>query len=252
MRRWYFIGMLSSFALGCFSDPDPAGASCANGASGCSCYGNGTCDADLICNADGNCVAQDCQDGSIECPCYGNGTCDAGLTCDDNICRPMSGGSGTSASGSASATSTTTSPPPTSGSTSSVDTGSTITDPTSPRTSTSIPTGPADTGFLECEDCGAGQACFEGSCMTTPYVGCTPGAECAPDVPCLTVSTFSVCAPPCKGPAECPTIVDGFAPACEDFRCVIPCSDSQDCPASAPACENNTLLGLDHCAGTAT
>src|SRR5688572_16227833 len=49
------------------------------GTSGGACYGNGTCNAGLSCQA-GTCVAA--QTGALGGACYGNSTCNSGMTCD--------------------------------------------------------------------------------------------------------------------------------------------------------------------------
>lgn len=56
-----------------------------DGIEGGACYGNGTCNAGLTCAAD-RCVR--IPDGTDGGPCYGNGTCNDGLTCAaDGRCR---------------------------------------------------------------------------------------------------------------------------------------------------------------------
>ncbi len=49
------------------------------GTAGGACYGNGTCNAGLTCDA-GVCLAP--QAGTLGGACYGNATCNAGMTCD--------------------------------------------------------------------------------------------------------------------------------------------------------------------------
>jgi hypothetical protein len=49
------------------------------GSAGGACYGNGTCNAGLACQA-GTCVAPEA--GALGGPCYGNSTCNAGMACD--------------------------------------------------------------------------------------------------------------------------------------------------------------------------
>jgi len=51
----------------------------AEGAEGGACYGNGTCDSGLACEANVCVVA---EMGTAGGACYGNGTCNAGLSCD--------------------------------------------------------------------------------------------------------------------------------------------------------------------------
>jgi hypothetical protein len=85
-------------ATGCFEDPnagqtntaasssetgEPA---CPDGSAGCDCYGNNTCDAELLCE-DGTCKLPECVPGSLNCDCY-QGECFAGLVCTDGTCKP--------------------------------------------------------------------------------------------------------------------------------------------------------------------
>lgn len=69
---------------------------CPDGSAGCPCYGNSTCDADLVCSPAGICQPEDCPEGTQGCPCYGNASCNAGLECSDaNVCEPTSSESST-------------------------------------------------------------------------------------------------------------------------------------------------------------
>ena len=54
------------------------------GALGGACYGNGTCNTGLFCNAESVCV--EAEVGSRNGACYGNNTCDTGLDCRAGIC----------------------------------------------------------------------------------------------------------------------------------------------------------------------
>lgn len=87
---------LAAFALalttGCFDDP-AAGEStggetsaCPDGSAGCDCYGNNTCNDDLLCE-DGTCKAEECVAGSLNCDCY-QGECFSALVCMDGTCKP--------------------------------------------------------------------------------------------------------------------------------------------------------------------
>ena len=58
---------------------------CSPGDAGCACYGNGTCNAELVCT-DSVCTDPDCPVGSLTCACYGNDTCNDGLSCQDGAC----------------------------------------------------------------------------------------------------------------------------------------------------------------------
>lgn len=95
MRSLLGIAFVAGLFVGCFKDGggnDEAGSSgetgsCADGAQGCDCYGNGTCDPGLECSND-VCVPENCDEGSQDCNCYGNGTCNADLECMGGICVP--------------------------------------------------------------------------------------------------------------------------------------------------------------------
>src|SRR5262245_33961470 len=89
-----------ALSSGCFEDPnagttasttassssETGGAACPDGSAGCDCYGNNTCDGELVCE-DGTCKLEECVAGSLNCDCY-QGECFAGLTCQDDICKP--------------------------------------------------------------------------------------------------------------------------------------------------------------------
>jgi len=243
---WRPLVACAAFLLtGCFSDPQPAPAECVDGASGCSCYGNGTCDESLVCNTDNNCVATDCQDGRLECPCYGNGTCDSGLVCTSNICQPQSTG-GTGVPGSTG----TTSMSGTSMSSVGVDTGEPETtsrgDSSSgaPMTSTSGPDPVCD--------CPSGQVCLPPSlaCVDSPYVPCSAGVCSLPMSICASEGvTGSICAPSCGAAAECPAVPGAMPPECtEGGGCVIPCEDATDCSwLRNGTCQSDSNLGLSVC-----
>jgi hypothetical protein len=97
--RALFFGIVAMAVGGCFDPDKPAasgtdaadssgtsGGSCAAGGSGCPCYGNGTCDSGLECNASvGLCIPEDCDPGSEGCTCN-DGACLAGLECDAGVC----------------------------------------------------------------------------------------------------------------------------------------------------------------------
>jgi hypothetical protein len=82
-----------ALSTGCFDDPNvgqtntsETGGACPDGSAGCDCYGNSTCDAELLCE-DGTCKLPECVDGSLNCDCY-QGECFAGLLCTDGTCKP--------------------------------------------------------------------------------------------------------------------------------------------------------------------
>lgn len=87
-----------ALSTGCFNDPqvgttnttasssETGGNACPDGSAGCDCYGNNTCDAELLCE-DGTCKLPECVSGSLNCDCY-EGDCFSGLVCSDGTCKP--------------------------------------------------------------------------------------------------------------------------------------------------------------------
>jgi hypothetical protein len=71
-------------------------ADCADGTEGCTCHGNGTCDARLRCEDD---RCRECPAGDKGCPCYGNDTCNANLECRSDSCVALAAGGAGSGSG---------------------------------------------------------------------------------------------------------------------------------------------------------
>ena len=58
---------------------------CEQGTDGCPCYGNATCNAGLLCEADiDRCVAETCMPGAEGCPCV-DGECLGELACIDDV-----------------------------------------------------------------------------------------------------------------------------------------------------------------------
>ncbi len=111
------IGLL--FIGGCFDDAtnetgSGTGETECEGAVGCSCYPNGTCDAALACFADAQlCIPDNCSPIVAGCPCPADG-CGGGLVCEGPVCvaegatsGSSTGASGTTASGSESTASST-------------------------------------------------------------------------------------------------------------------------------------------------
>lgn len=129
-------------------------AGCPEGSAGCDCYGNQSCDDDLVC-ADGKCLPPGCAPGTENCTCDA-GTCGQGLQCNDGICRPRTGGTGTDGGMSTSGTSTT---------------GSTST----PQTSGMVTGGSCDMPPPgQCGQCFANGCCTEfESCVQNEACGCT-------------------------------------------------------------------------------
>lgn len=64
------------------------GTECAVGSVACSCYGNVTCDAGLVCDPTLRlCVAEGCHAGTLDCSCV-DGVCLVGLVCSEGRCGP--------------------------------------------------------------------------------------------------------------------------------------------------------------------
>lgn len=103
-HRWLFaLGLVA----GCFSDSSSGGGgtgdlACPDGSSGCPCYGNGTCDVELTCQAELQlCFSESCVAGAQDCPCD-DGECAAGLVCDAQVCQLPGGTSDTAGTGNSS------------------------------------------------------------------------------------------------------------------------------------------------------
>ena len=179
--------------------------SCPEGSGGCACYGNGTCDGDLVCT-NGTCLPPGCTPGTADCPCV-DGQCLGDLVCMDGLC------------GQADGTSTTTTDGSTSGATTGSGTGSSTT-ATSMTSTTTDGTGGVNPG---------------------PYGKCGDGFECmVADSLCLTTQggdPIGFCAPPCGTDADCPDPGTGAVAVCQDatgngdFGCLINCTANADCPA---------------------
>jgi hypothetical protein len=87
--------VLVAFALvhSCFEETSSDDENeCPVGSEGCDCYGNGTCDGDLVCT-DGKCFQPDCTPGEELCQCV-DGQCFGDLECVDGVCRQPSGDDG--------------------------------------------------------------------------------------------------------------------------------------------------------------
>ena len=206
------------------------------------CREDGTCNASLECNADGNCVDPNCVDGTQACPCYGNGSCDSGLVCSNNICQPGSAGSTGSPPPTTSEGQTTDSGPDDStsdaGSTDAADSSGTVAD---------VDSGPADTGTgSSCDPvCDVGQACSTATdqCVETAYGPCSPELDlCAPPAVCDDLGGgYFVCATPCVEAAPMCPPERGVEIACVEVSgCQIPCNGDDECPPyEGMACQDN-------------
>jgi len=214
-------------AAACFESGDAV--ECPAGSSGCGCRDDGSCNADLVCNADGNCIDPNCVDGSLACPCYGNGSCDAGLVCTSNICQQGSGttGVGGTTTGGPDASSSGGDASSTAGQTTDVaDSGDTVAE---------VDSGPADSAGGCAVGCGPGEVCNieTNSCVATDYGPCAPGLDlCVPPAVCDDLGDGSfVCATPCVEAAPTCTAAEGAEVTCVEISgCRIVCSSDADCP----------------------
>lgn len=96
--RLALLAVPLTLSIGCFDDPqsgtnttassssETGEGACPDGSAGCDCYGNNTCDAELLCE-DGTCKLPECVSGSLNCDCY-QGECFTGLVCVDGTCKP--------------------------------------------------------------------------------------------------------------------------------------------------------------------
>ena len=97
MRTWAIGWAL--LGAGCFTEPvdsTPSTTSddmCDDGALGCECRDDGTCDAGLACDpAALRCVPEGCQPGEFACTCADGELCMDPLVCEVGICMSPGGG----------------------------------------------------------------------------------------------------------------------------------------------------------------
>jgi hypothetical protein len=103
MTAHFALLALALAAAGCRSGFDASeesggesdtGTPCPEGSPGCPCYGNSSCDGELVCTG-GYCLDPDCTEGTENCPCYPNSTCNGDLVCEPSgICKPPAGTDG--------------------------------------------------------------------------------------------------------------------------------------------------------------
>lgn len=171
---------------------------CPDGSAGCPCYGNGTCDADLLCQGD-ICLPPGCTPGVEGCPCM-DGACLGSLVCNNGLCEqpPDTGTSGATATAG--------------GSTGGATTGGTTDGTTTDATAT---TGNPPDGM---------------------YSACTDDSDCSNVTGGVCVfnegATTGMCTTPCSSDADCPAYVG--AGKCTDVAgnlvCVPLCSAEDECP----------------------
>lgn len=212
----------------CFNDADPVVAEgCPEGTSGCMCYGNDTCDGDLVCT-DTKCLSPSCVVGRENCPCDGTAF-QSTLMCLDGICKPDTAGTGDE-TGSTSTTSTTSA-------------SGTSTDPTNETSATSDPT----------TSTGGGDACTpqEGDPVCASCVKehcCDAWTNCRDDERC---SCIFECVADGSKLVECQNNCGGNSPV---FLSLMECAQ-QDCPTPCSAlvssCFKAPPTACTFCAGGA-
>lgn len=87
------VVVLSAVSSACFVETPSldeqdttTGSPCQPGHMSCSCYGNGTCEAGLVCNPDVQlCIPESCNPGELDCVCN-DGACLLGLACEGGLC----------------------------------------------------------------------------------------------------------------------------------------------------------------------
>lgn len=214
------LALLVALGLaGCFSeagiDPveqDPTGGpACIDGAVGCACYGNGSCDPGLQCEAElQRCIPEGCTPGAAACVCAA-GECDAPNECKDGLCAAPGtqddgdddGGTSGQPSGSDEG--------PVATSTVVDDTGSDDASTGVAGTSTGVEPGTSDSGGPVCDDEAACEPCFECADASAGACGgaqeaCMGVTGCMTAVACLTeCGLYGTCFEPCcegLGPAQ--------------------------------------------------
>jgi hypothetical protein len=181
-----------------------SGSSCIEGAVGCECYGNETCDPGLACETElGRCIPEDCTPGEAACVCAG-GRCDAPSECNSGICETPGadddgddGGPSTQSASGSDGTSASTA-------TSADDTGTGDDVSTAGSTTSSGPDpDTTDSGEPACDELNVCGPCFEcvdlpaGSCGEA-HGACMDVGGCMTAVSCLTECGLTgVCFEPC-------------------------------------------------------
>jgi hypothetical protein len=200
------------FAGACFAEPpvadtsdDTSGGSCSAGEQGCACYGNGTCENGLECNAEVQlCIPERCVAGDLACVCA-DGSCVPPYVCAHSLCMP-DGGDSESSVGSADTTGAST-----------VSTGSDEIGTVSTSTSTAVGSTSDDNGTEASsdEDPTGVEECAMQSCPLC--VSCVDTQACAPEVAA------------CDAVNGCATIVECLVQCGVYLDCLDPC-----CPGITP------------------
>jgi hypothetical protein len=205
VRLAALAGLVAAGSSACFAEPpiadtpdETSGASCSAGQQGCVCYGNGTCEAGLECNAQVElCIPERCVPGDLACVCA-NGDCAVPYVCTQGLCMPNTGASESSV-GSADSTGA-----------SSQDTGS---EGTGTTTSTS------EHGSSSADDTGSetssggdptGEGCAAQACATC--VECVDAEACAPEV--VACDGVNGCATAVECLIQCGVYLDCLDPCC--------------------------------------
>lgn len=243
IRCWLCASVWALVVTGCFTDV-PAdgpmmigqteGGGCVEGASGCPCYGNDTCDPGLTCAKGPNvCVPTGCQPGTAACVCDDGFVCDNGLECEGSVCVVPGESTSSDPTMSTSTPSTSTTIDDDDSTTVSVVTESETSETASTtlmqETSTTTDTGePVDCGMLGCQGCAA---CVLEDDQPCAAVGQTcAGLEGCPTVAaCLANCTFiGVCDDCCEGAAPNVVAAALAVDSCRSDQCFGACGEWED------------------------
>lgn len=235
--RWTAVFAL--WLTGCFTEEPPpsagttTGPSCVEGAIGCECYGNGTCDAGLECDAGAQlCIPSGCTPGELACRCDDDQLCTDALQCQQGVCvepgPPPATDDGDSTTGPPPATddgpattTMTTDPDTTNG-------PGPTTDDSSSSTGVDLTTG----GTVECD---------EGA----PGPGCQPCIDCVDNEPTACESAYDTC----QGITGCITAAMCLRDCGLTGICFDDCCDGLGMDATNAAF-NLTFCRTDNCPST--
>jgi hypothetical protein len=228
---------LSSLSGACFVETPgldeqdtTTGSPCQLGHMSCACYGNGTCEAGLVCNPDVQlCIPESCNPGEIDCVCN-DGACLPGLACESGLCvdagssstpsttdddsSPMPDSSGEETHGTEETTAESTSDPTTGEDTLPLDESS--------SDDASDPTGDS-CEVLACEDC---VDCVDTQDCSAQFEACDDEGGCITAVACLVDCAVSGdCLDPCcEGLSVAQKAAISALVLCKSDQCIDTCN----------------------------
>ena len=242
--RLVFLTVVALGLCGCFDPASAQGSAtggadssttasdpgCPDGSAACPCYGNGTCDSGLECNATvALCVPENCDPGSENCTCN-DGICLVGLECSAGVCVMPSGTTGVTSDPVTTDPVTTdpvTTDPATTdpATTDPATTDPATTDPATTDPATTDPTGVACDGDCPtCINCAVG----DGGVCAEAYAACAQDKSCGALFAACNEAVDDSCATYCLDYA--PDVVDLFVAV---YTCL---NDNAPCPGCALSC----------------